>query len=77
MTTASAGAKFERDVINTLKAGGYDCVRGAASKGTLALFIDENGKTIRAKADLIATKVTSRSKGTCFMVLGQCKWGKV
>jgi hypothetical protein len=58
------------------KAHGFDVIRGAGSKGNLAVFRDDEGKRVHAAVDFIATKRTGRSTREVYMIAGQIKFNK-
>jgi Holliday junction resolvase len=59
----SKGVAFERELKNLLESNGFDCVRGASSKG---VFLTE-------KCDLVATKITPHNSKTAYILVISCK----
>jgi len=57
------GIEFERELRAVLEAAGFSVMRGAGSKG----------EVFGMKADLVATKQTSKNSKDAYMVVIQCK----
>lgn len=70
MSQYRRGVALERELIALLKSGGYSIVRGAGSKGDVAV----PGGVV--KADIVATKQSPRNKKTVYLVLLQAKLTK-
>ena len=68
MNTAQKGATLEREIRKLLEAAGWAVVRGAGSKGEIALPTGD-----QFKADLVATKYTDQTTRELWIVAVQAK----
>lgn len=68
MSNARKGRDLEWHVRDLFEADGWAVIRGAGSKGEVALV---NGE--KYKADLVATKCTDRNKREVWIVVMQTK----
>lgn len=71
MSRYSRGAALEREIVNLLRAHGYETIRGAGSKGKMAGLCEHCGGPM--KIDVTASKTTDRSERTVFLVFAQMK----
>ena len=71
MNTAQKGATLEREIRKLLEAAEWSVIRGAGSKGEIAM---PNGE--KFKADLIATKYTDKTARELWIVAIQAKVNK-
>ena len=67
MANYTAGASLERKVRALFEEAGWECLRGAGSKGVVDGF----------KTDLVATKRSRTHKETIYMIALQCKRTKL
>ena len=63
-----AGRSLEYEVANLFREAGWDIIRGAGSKGDIAI-----GKGDRFKADLVVSKETPTNTREVWIVCMQCK----
>lgn len=68
MNTARKGTSLEREIRKLLEAAGWAVIRGAGSKGEVAM---PNGDQF--KADLVATKYTDQTARELWIVAVQAK----
>jgi len=71
MSRYARGRSLEYEIAALFRSAGYSIIRGSSSKGEF-IVVDENGKPVRFKADIIATKV-GRDKRTIYGVLMQMR----
>jgi len=72
MNTAQKGATLEREIRQLLEAAGWSVIRGAGSKGEVAMPDGDQYKT-----DLLATKYTKQTIRELWIVAVQAKVKKV